>query len=203
MHSGNLGYSLSILCKTKLLTVKVLEAKLISMVRKGKPDAQALLYEKYRTYWFSICLRYNKNRDDSLDALQNALIIILSKVHQFDPEKGSFKSWSSKIVINENLKLLRKKNLQLELIDSRSEEIDSYNYEISEPAYTKKELIQMIQTLPDGYRAVFNLYVMEGYNHQEISEILNISIGTSKSQLSKAKKMLRTKLGLHTKAIRL
>jgi len=179
------------------------DSKLIPMVRKGKPEAQALLYEKYRTYWFAICLRYNKNRDDSLDALQNALIIILSKLNQFDSNKGSFKSWSSKIVINENLQLLRKKNLQLELIDSRLEEVDSYSYDVSEPAYTKKELIQMIQSLPDGYRAVFNLYVMEGYSHMEISEILNISVGTSKSQLSKAKRMLKNKLGLLTKAIRL
>lgn len=193
----------SIICETKLLRLIVDDFKLISMVRKGKPEGHTLLYEKYRTYWFSICLRYNKNRDDSLDALQNALIIIFSKLNQFDSQKGSFKSWSSKIVINENLQLLRKKNLQLELIDSRQEEIDSYTYDITEPAYTKKELIQMIQSLPDGYRAVFNLYVMEGYNHSEISEILNISVGTSKSQLSKAKRMLKNKLGLHTKAIRL
>lgn len=179
------------------------EAQLISRVKKGNAKAQTLLYQKYRTLWFAMCLRYSKNRDDAMDALQNALINILSNLHQFDPDKGSFKSWSTKIVVNENLMLLRKKNLQLEVIDFRLEDLEPYTNENSESSFSKKELIQMIQSLPDGYRAVFNLYVMEGYSHQEISGILNISVGTSKSQLSKAKKMLRAKLGLLIKAIRL
>jgi len=179
------------------------EAELISRVKKGQPKAQTLLYHKYRTLWFAMCLRYSKNRDDALDALQNALIKILSNLHQFDRDKGSFKSWSTKIVINENLMLLRKKNLQLEVIDSRLEDMEAYSIENSESSFSKKELIQIIQALPNGYRAVFNLYVMEGYSHQEIADILSISIGTSKSQLSKAKKMLRAKLGLLIKAISL
>ena len=167
---------------------------MISKARKGEHKAQTLLYKNYRALWFSMCLRYNKNRDDALDALQNALINIFSNLDQFDSKKGSFKSWSTRIVVNENLMLLRKRSTEMNSVAMEEEIWHHWIEESSESSFSAQELMKMIQKLPQGYQAVFNLYVIEGYSHQEIAEILNVSIGTSKSQLFKAKKMLRSKL---------
>ena len=118
------------------------------------------------------------------------MVQIFSKLHQFEPSRGEFKHWSARIVANESLQLLRKnsKLMSIEVVDDLLEErVEEQHDEI----FSQQELMRMIHELPDGYRAVFNLYVMEGYTHVEISEILNISVGTSKSQLFKARKMLK------------
>lgn len=168
--------------------------KLIKKARKRDRKAQAQLYEQFGSLWYSISLRYNADEDDARDALQNALIKIYSNIKQFDPDRGSFKSWSSRIVVNENLMFLRKQKrkftqapeeLSYELPDEDQSAMD---------ILSAKELTRMIQSLPDGYRSVFNLYVIEGFSHEEIAEQLGISPGTSKSQLFKAKKYLRQKL---------
>jgi len=157
-------------------------------------EAQEQLYTIFKKSWFMICLRYNRNRADALDALQNALVNIYSKIHQFDAKKGSFKSWSSRIVANESLMLLRKKvsSFEVQSLPEEFELIDKSETPIDK--LSAKELTLLIQKLPDGYRTVFNLYVMEGKNHSEISTLLNISEGTSKSQLYKARKFLRQKI---------
>lgn len=172
----------------------MIDQNIINRVKKNNREAQELLYATFNKYWFMICLRYNRNRADALDALQNALVKIYSKIDQFDAKKGSFKAWSSRIVANESLMLLRRKALsfevqclpeEFELTDANETPIDKLS---------AKELTSLIQKLPDGYRAVFNLYVMEGKNHSEIATLLNISEGTSKSQLYKARKFLRQKI---------
>lgn len=170
------------------------EVELLRRVKRKERSAQQELYSNYKSHWFVICLRYNKSREDAMDILQNALVNIFSKLYQFDEKKGDFKSWSSKIVVNENLMFLRKKTKAFRTEEIKSNDIYETN-EASEPAgLSSEELTKMIQTLPEGYRMVFNLYVMDGYTHVEISEILNISIGSSKSQLSKARKFLQQKL---------
>lgn len=156
-------------------------------------QAQNELYARYGHVWYSICLRYHKNSEEAKDALQNALIKIYSKIRQFDPDKGEFKSWSCKIVVNENLMLIRKnKDFLKEFDDTYDETI--LNTESAIDILSAEELTKMIQQLPDGYRTIFNLYVIEGYSHDEISTMLNISKGTSKSQLFKAKRLLKQKL---------
>lgn len=170
------------------------DQKIINQVKKNNRIAQEQLYEKYRTTWFMICLRYHKNRSDALDALQNALVKIYTKINQFDANRGSFKGWSSRIVVNENLMLLRKKVSSFK-VESLPEKFDFKDE--SESAIDKlsqKELILLIQKLPDGYRTVFNLFVMEGKNHKEISTLLKISESTSKSQLFKARKFLQRRI---------
>jgi len=168
--------------------------KLIRKVSKNNRKAQAQLYDEFGSLWYSICLRYHSNEEDAQDALQNALIKIYSNIRQYEAAKGSFKSWSAKIVVNENLMLLRKQKAKF------THSPEELNYEIIDTEHSAmdilsaKELTKMIQALPDGYRSVFNLYVIEGYSHEEISEQLGISIGTSKSQLHKAKKYLKQKL---------
>ena len=163
----------------------------IQKAKQNVRSAQTAIYNEYKSYWYSICLRYHKNQADASDSMQNAMVQIFSKLHQFDPQKGEFKYWSARIVSNESLQLLRKnsKLMSVEVVDDLLDErIEEEN---NDPVFDSGQLLGFIQKLPSGYRAVFNLYVMEGYSHQEISEILNISVGTSKSQLFKARKMLK------------
>ena len=137
---------------------------------------------------------YGASRSEAQDILQEGLISVYSSLPQFDVERGAFKSWSNRVIVNAALRFLKKNKWQqsFEDLEEANEEI-----EISEDALDKiaaKELTELVQKLPIGYRLVFNLYAVEGYKHQEIAEQLGISVGTSKSQLSKAKKALRQQL---------
>ena len=170
------------------------EAKIIKKCHKNDANAQRALYEKYRVNWFMICLRYAPDREEAEDMMQEGLISIFKEIRQFDPDLGSFSAWSNKIMVNAALQYLRKwKKLKF------NQTIDEYNMEIpqQEDAYAHmgaKELTGLIQRLPDGYRSIFNLYVVEGYKHREIADMLSISENTSKTQLLKAKNMLRSQL---------
>lgn len=173
---------------------KMTESELISRVIKKERSAQVQLFNQYQTTWYMICLRYHQSKEDAQDALQNALIKIFTKLEQFDLQKGSFKSWSSKVVVNENLMFLRKngKSFKIDSIDEVYFIPDQNESAID--ILSAEELTKMIQQLPAGYRAVFNLYVIEGYGHKEIADMLNIGVGTSKSQLSKARRLLQKQL---------
>ena len=177
--------------KTYLLMT---EEQIIGKAKNRDRAAQTLLYKKYQTSWYVICMRYNKNRHDALDVLQNALINIFSKIDQFDVSKGTFKSWSSQIVVNDNLMCLRKRvsSYKVDQIEAHHEVLDSQESPVD--VLSAEELTKMIQKLPSGYRTVFNLYIIEGYSHKEIAKLLDITEGTSKSQLHKAKNMLKKKL---------
>lgn len=168
--------------------------KIIRRAGKNDRKAQSYLYDKFGALWYSICLRYAGNSDDAQDTLQNALVKIYTKIKTFDETRGSFKSWSSRIVVNENLMWIRKhKKSNTNAPEDLSYEIMDKNVSAMD-ILSAKELTRMIQTLPDGYRNVFNMFVIEGFSHEEIAEKLGISIGTSKSQLYKAKQYLRQKL---------
>lgn len=136
-------------------------------------------------------MRYGGNSVNAQDILQNGLIRVFTALKQFDDKKGNFLVWSNKIMVNEALRFLQKqKRINFfEPVDESHLQIGVENNIHS--LLSAKELVQLIQQLPDGYRTVFNLYTIEGYSHKEISQKLNISEGTSKSQLSKAKKQLR------------
>lgn len=170
------------------------EDKLIKRAGKYDRKAQSELYAKYRAYWYALCLRYNRNSQDAGDVLQDALIQIFSKLDQFDRNRGTFKSWSGRIVINQSLMFLRKKRPE----QAGADISDYHSLELVEETpidiLSAEEITRLIQKLPDGYRVVFNLYVVEGYSHKEIAELLNISEGTSKSQLYKAKKSLKEQM---------
>lgn len=170
------------------------EAHIIKKCRKNNSRAQKALYEMHKVKWFMICLRYSRSKAEAEDMLQEGLISVFKGIKQYDPEKAGFAAWSNKIMVNASLQYLRKwKNLNF------NQSIDEYEDHImeQEDVFGKigaKELNAMVQSLPDGYRIVFSLYVMEGYKHKEIAEMLSISENTSKSQLMKAKNMLRNKL---------
>ncbi len=168
--------------------------ELISRAKKQDSKAQMELYRTYKSYWYTICLRYNRNTFDADDCLQNALINIFSKLSQFDENRGNFKSWSSQIVVNDNLMFLRKKKQNFQSFELEDDKFVVEEVSEESSIISSENLTKLIQALPSGYRTVFNLYVMEGYSHVEISEILEISVGTSKSQLSKARKLLQHQL---------
>lgn len=139
-------------------------------------------------------MRYAPNKAEAEDMLQEGLISVFKDLKQYDHKRANFSAWSNKVMVNAALQYLRKwKNLNL------NQSIDDYEDQLSQnedaiDTLSAKELNSFVQKLPDGYRVVFNLYVMEGYKHREIAEILSISENTSKTQLLKAKKMLSMRL---------
>lgn len=166
----------------------------ISKILLGEKWAEKSLYERHQQRWFRLCLRYGKNRMEAMDMLQEGLIEVFKDLNQFDSKRGTFVHWSNRVMVNAALRFLKKNQWQQNFTDLEEVENEA---EVSEDALDKiaaKELIQLIHQLPLGYRIVFNMYVIEGFSHQEIANYLNITTGTSKSQLSKAKKALRKKL---------
>lgn len=169
---------------------------LIKDILAGDKQAEWMLYERHERYWFRLCLRYGKNRMEAQDILQEGLIGIFRDLPQFDPAKGNFKNWSNRVLVNAALRFLKKNQWQQSFLglEEVGEEAD-----LTESILGKinaKELVQLIQQLPIGYRVVFNMFVIEGYSHREIAAELKIAEGTSKSQLAKAKRRLRSELEL-------
>lgn len=154
---------------------------------------QKLLYSKYASLFYAICLRYLKNSDDAKDALQECFIKIYDKISLYSGE-GSFEGWMKRLVVNNCLMILREKKKAI-FVDENHLPIEADTNE-EEVSYDidKQKLFQLIQDLPDGYRTVFNLYVIDGFSHKEIAEKMGINEGTSKSQLARAKKILREKI---------
>lgn len=156
---------------------------------KNDPGAQKELYELYSPVLYAICLRYMKRSDRAEDVLIESFYKIFTKINTYKQD-GSFEGWMKRIVVNEALMELRKNNalnLSVELNPVHEKAVDENI--ISKLGY--EEILSLVDQLPDGYRTVFNLYVIEGYKHREIADILGISINTSKSQLILAKKRLQ------------
>ena len=165
------------------------EANIIDRCKRQDRAAQKALYDKYAPLFFSICLRYVKDRTRAEDLMVESFFRIFSKIDQFKGE-GSFEGWMKRIVINESLMHLRKQNnLSLHVDIEKAYEVKEDPTVIADINYN--EILDLLNELPNGYRTVFNLYVIEGYKHREIAEQLGISINTSKSQLILAKKRLR------------
>ena len=157
--------------------------------------AQGELYNLFSGKLFSTCLKYSRNYAEAEDNLQDAFLTIFNKIGQYK-HKGSFEGWLKRITINTVLQRYRNEKV----FDIISENIsDEQVIEIEEDRFSMDYLLKTIQDLPDRYRLVFNLYVLDGYAHKEIAEMLNISIGTSKSNLARARQTLRQTLEQHTK----
>lgn len=169
------------------------ENELIDECLKNNRIAQKQLYEKYSRKMFGVCLRYAKSKEEAEDVLADAFVQIFMKLSSFKRD-GSFEGWIRRIVVNTSITAYRS-NLKFNLNDEISEIRDISNNDVSAiDLLNLQQLKSLIQQMPDGYRMVFNLHVMEGYNHREIGEILNINEGTSKSQFSKARKWMQAKL---------
>ena len=159
--------------------------------RKGNLESQRLLYRHFYGYGMSICLRYSKNREDALEVMNNGWLKIFNKIDRFDSDLP-FRPWCRRILINSALDYYRKIR-SLPVFTDLDHATEELSYEMPLPVVRSDEnILPIIQKLPPAYRLVFNLYVMEEYKHHEIADLLNISIGTSKSNLARAKEKLRT-----------
>ncbi|MFT7251080.1 MAG: RNA polymerase sigma factor (sigma-70 family) [Flavobacterium sp.] len=157
--------------------------------------AQSEIYKLYAEVLFGVCLKYSENYQDAEDTLQDSFLTIFDKIKQYN-NKGSFEGWLKRIAINTALQKYRKKNpLRLVKAFTDTEEIVEINFE--DENLDIDFLLNLIQKLPNKYRLVFNLYVLDGYSHKEISKMLSISEGTSKSNLSRARKSLKNELKIH------
>ncbi len=159
---------------------------------KGDQRAQTELYKRYASKMFGVCLRYSRDSSEAEDNLQEGFIRVFTKISQYG-FKGSFEGWMRRIMVNTALEKFRKKNQLFPVEDMVIyEKISLTDDTIS--AISADDLLKMIQKLPPRYRMVFNLYVIEGYSHQEIADMMNISEGTSKSNLSRARIILQKRV---------
>jgi RNA polymerase sigma factor (sigma-70 family) len=163
----------------------------------GKREAQFELYNKYASSMLAVCFRYARNRDEAEDLLQEGFLRVFQKITSFRRE-GSFEGWMKRIMINNALNQIKKNRKtpfleDIELINE-TQIVDTDGASgLLEPV-PADVLLEMIRSLPEGYRIVFTLYVMEDYSHREIATELKISENTSKTQLLKARRVLKTKL---------
>lgn len=163
--------------------------QLINGCKKNDIKAQEQLYKEFSPRLFSVSLKYSRNYTEAQDNLQDGFLLIFNKIHQY-AFKGSFEGWMKKLLINHILKQYRKEPfLSLVEDDDSIEEVEVEYDDIS-----LEYLMKIIQELPDRYRLVFNLNVIDGYSHPEIATLLNIKIGTSKSNLHRARMILKEKI---------
>ncbi len=164
-----------------------IHAPLIEECRKGNSKAQFRLYNQYSKAMYNLAYRILNNREDAEDILQEAFVECFKNIESFRFE-STFGAWLKKIVINKCINQVKKKKIDLLLCESLPTGI--YEEE-NEVVYDTKKIFKGIEKLPDGYRIILTLYLLEGYDHSEISQILGITESTSKSQYSRAKEKLR------------
>jgi len=164
--------------------------KLIQDCKKGERKAQEQLYRKYSNILFGLCLKYSRNKTEAEDNLHDSFMIIFDKIDQFK-FKGSFEGWMKRITVNTVLQKYRKSQY-LKLVTENIEVEADVDYEYADIQLST--LLQYVQELPTKYRLTFNLYVLDGYTHKEISDLLGTSQGTSKSNLARARMILRDKI---------
>ena len=172
------------------------QKQLIEGCKKNKRKARNELYKLYANSLLGICLRYTRNRSEAEDVLHDAFIKIYTKIDQYSGA-GSFEGWMKRITTNTAIQYLRERaRRDSKIQDKEVEHIDAMVDEQDEemPQIPAKELMQMIQALPDGYRMVFNLYLFEEMSHKEIAQLMDISESTSKSQYFRAKQYLRKEI---------
>lgn len=175
-------------------------SNIVKACLKGDSWAQAELYKQYASRLYAICLRYANDEDEAKDILQEGFIKIFDKLQQYK-NIGSFEGWMRKIIVNTALERIRKESRFLLVEDETMIANDHYKYEHILEEIGEQELLEMIQELSAQYRMVFNLYAIEGYSHKEISKKLDISEGTSKSNLSRARETLKRKIEIRYNTI--
>lgn len=186
------------------------DEQIIEGCLSGKRKAYNWLYRKYASVMMGICMRYCKNRDDSEDVLQEGFIKVFSNMEKYRHE-GSFEGWIKRIMVNAAIdhyqhNLRHAYHKDVEDLEDKTVIDDHSGHDPGPPQFTdipKKKLMEIIRSLPDGYRMVFNLYAIEGLSHKEIANALSISENTSKTQLMKARRSLRGKLNEHIRQLEL
>lgn len=173
--------------------------QLILNCKKQDIKAQEQLYRLYANKLFAVCLKYSASYQQAEDNLQDGFMTIFEKIKQYQ-DKGSFEGWMKRIMINTTLQKYRKQTV-FEIYNE--DNLNEPALEIDEEILSVDYLLDIIQELPDRYRQVFNLYALDGFSHKEISEMLQKSTGTSKSNLARARMILKEKIEVNqlTKAV--
>ena len=164
-----------------------IHAPLIEDCRKGNRKAQFRLYEQYSKAMYNLAYRILNNREDAEDILQEAFVECFRNLDSFRFE-STFGAWLKKIIVNKCINHIKKKKIDLTLCETLPTTIYEEEEEV---IYETRKIFKSIELLPDGYRIILTLYLLEGYDHSEISQILGISESTSKSQYSRAKEKLK------------
>ncbi len=170
--------------------------EIVEKCKAGDKQAFTFLYNKYAPKMLGVCIRYAKSREEAEDMLQEGFIRLFQKIDSYRGS-GSFEGWMRRVIVNSAINYYK---TQIKYNNTLNVENNDFVFKEEQAAETdsesipQKKLLEMIQQLPEGYKMIFNLYVLDGYTHKEISEILNISENTSKSQLLKAKRALRQKV---------
>ena len=163
--------------------------------RQNDRKAQEALYKAYYKAMVTICLRYTRNEEDAVEVLNNGFLKVFKNIQRYDPAQASLYTWIRTIVVNSCLDFIRKKNR----IEQRYELNEGVEVHVPAEVISRMkigELLSLVRSLPPATAAVFNLYVIEGFNHKEIGSLLGISDGTSKWHLSEARKQLQLKIKL-------
>jgi RNA polymerase sigma factor (sigma-70 family) len=171
------------------------ENDLINGSIAGDRRIQEMLYQRFAPKMYAVCLRYSNNSDDAQDLLQEGFIKVFRNLEKFRKE-GSFEGWIRRVFVNTAIEHYRRK-VNLNTISEKEERtIEDGAWNVLDQM-AAKDIIELVQELSPGYRSVFNMYVIEGYSHKEIGDMLEISEGTSKSQLARAKAILQKKVQEH------
>ncbi len=176
------------------LTIKksITLESLIAQCRKQDNKAQHALFDRLSPKMMGVCRRYINDVSEAETVLVTGFLKVFNKINQFSGT-GNFEGWVRRIMVNESLLYLRKNKSMYLDVDIEEANIEP-NYGQAEYLFEERELLEMINNLPVGYRTVFNLYAIEGYSHKEISEQMGINVNTSKSQLSRARTILKNEV---------
>ncbi len=166
---------------------------LIERCREGRRDAQFELYGLYSRAMYNTALRMVRHPHDAEDLLQSVFVEVFTKLESFRYE-SSIGAWMKRITINKSINFLKSRKLALTELTATHDRAETAEYQ-QEPIWSVEKINNAIEKLPDGYRVVFSLYAIEGYDHEEIGQILGVTEATSKSQYSRAKAKLREMLG--------
>lgn len=184
------------------LTTTVSDDDLIRQCTKGDRIAQKQLYDRFASRMLGVCLRYAQDYQTAEDILQEGFIKAFRHIERFRLE-GSFEGWLRRIMVNTAIEAHRRKNNMYPILDVEQQEVEFYDEDALDKL-AAEDLMAMINTLSPGYKTVFSLYAIEGFSHKEIAEQLNISEGTSKSQLARARyilmEMVEQRTGITRKA---
>jgi len=174
----------------KIIHLHQEETKIIKLAIENNRQAQQQIYSKFSSKMLSVCRQYIKDIQLAEDVMITAFMKVLTNLSKFE-HKGSFEGWIRRIMVNECISYLR---VQKKVKFAEDEFFVEESFNEIDSQFTVEQIQYLIDALPDGYKMVFNLYAIEGYKHNEIAKMLGINEGTSKSQLSHARKMLQTQI---------
>ncbi len=164
--------------------------QIIEGCKKNNPAQQRMLFEHFAPVMMTVCRRYTTYQVEAYDILQDAFVLVFKSFFQYDETKGSIEGWIRRIVVNSAIQHWKKYNKHMITVTEECL-VDNQVAPMIESTLNAEEILLLINQLPQGYRLVFNLNAIEGYSHKEIAEILNISESTSRSQLTRARRILQ------------